>query len=168
VKQERLIKDTNVSEEYSPSVFRGGMSKCWNGPVWLHCGRPTHCLYRALFEFFTRQWHTARDISVFPTLISCVWGKEVSRDSAVGIATGYWLDDWGIGVQVPVGSRIFISPCRPDRFWGSTQPPIQWIPGALSPGVKRPGREADHSRPTNTEVKKMWIYTSTSPYGFME
>jgi len=27
---------------------------------------------------------------------------------------------------------------------GSTQPPIQWVPGALSLGVKRSGREADH------------------------
>jgi hypothetical protein len=27
---------------------------------------------------------------------------------------------------------------------GRTQPPTQWVPGALSPGVKRPGREADH------------------------
>jgi hypothetical protein len=26
--------------------------------------------------------------------------------------------------------------------WGPTQPPIQWVPGALSLGVKRPGREA--------------------------
>jgi hypothetical protein len=33
--------------------------------------------------------------------------------------------------------------------------------------VKRPGREADHSPPTNVEVKKMWIYTSTPPYAFM-
>jgi hypothetical protein len=33
--------------------------------------------------------------------------------------------------------------------------------GALSPGVKRPGREADHSPPASAEVKKMWIYTST-------
>jgi hypothetical protein len=43
----------------------------------------------------------------------------------------------------------------------STQPPIQWVPGALSLGVKRPGREVDHSPPTSAEVKKMWIYTST-------
>jgi hypothetical protein len=28
---------------------------------------------------------------------------------------------------------------------GLTQPPIQWVPGALSLEVKRPGREADHS-----------------------
>jgi hypothetical protein len=50
---------------------------------------------------------------------------------------------------------------------GSTQPPIQWVPGALSLGVKRSGREADHSPPTSAEVKKMWIYTSTPPYAFM-
>jgi hypothetical protein len=50
---------------------------------------------------------------------------------------------------------------------GSTQPPIQWVPGALSPGVKRPGREADQSPPTSAEVKKMWIYTSALPYDFM-
>jgi hypothetical protein len=35
------------------------------------------------------------------------------------------------------------------------------------PGVKRPGREADHSPPASAEVKKMWIYTSTPPYVFM-
>jgi hypothetical protein len=47
------------------------------------------------------------------------------------------------------------------------QTPILWVPGALSPGVKRPGREADHSPPTSAEVKKMWIYASTPPYVFM-
>jgi hypothetical protein len=30
----------------------------------------------------------------------------VNRDNAVGIATGYGLDDRGVGVRVPVGSRI--------------------------------------------------------------
>jgi len=28
---------------------------------------------------------------------------------------------------------------------GSNQPPIQWVPEALSLGAKRPGHEADHS-----------------------
>jgi hypothetical protein len=50
---------------------------------------------------------------------------------------------------------------------GSTQPPIQWVPGTISLGLKRPVREADHSPPTSAEVKKMWIYTSTPPYAFM-
>jgi hypothetical protein len=39
--------------------------------------------------------------------------------------------------------------------------------GALSPGIKRLWREADHSPPTSAEVKKMWIYTSISLYAFM-
>jgi len=44
---------------------------------------------------------------------------------------------------------------------GPTQPPIQWVPGALSLGVKRPGREADHSPPPGTEVKNVLRYSST-------
>jgi len=39
-----------------------------------------------------------------------------------------------------------------------TQPPIQWEPGALSLGVKRPGREADHSSPPSAEVKGVELY----------
>jgi hypothetical protein len=39
---------------------------------------------------------------------------------------------------------------------GPIQPPIQWVLGALSLGVKRPGREADHSPPNSAEVKKTW------------
>jgi hypothetical protein len=39
-------------------------------------------------------------------------------DIAVGTATGYGLDDGGVGVRVPVGSRIFSSPRPPDRLWG--------------------------------------------------
>jgi len=31
---------------------------------------------------------------------------------------------------------------------------IQWMPGALSLGVERPGREADHSPPSSAEVKE--------------
>jgi hypothetical protein len=41
-----------------------------------------------------------------------------SRDSAARIATDYGLNDQGVGVRVPVGARIFTSPCRPDRLWG--------------------------------------------------
>jgi hypothetical protein len=39
--------------------------------------------------------------------------------------------------------------------------------GALSPGVKRQGREADQLSPTIAEVKKLWLHSSTSPYAFM-
>jgi hypothetical protein len=78
----------------------------------------------------------------------------MSRDSAVGIATGYGLDDRRVGVQVPMESRISSSPRRPDWLWG---PPIllaNGYRGALSLGIKRPGHKADHSSPTCAEVKK--------------
>ena len=60
------------------------------------------------------------------------------RDSAVGIATRY-----GPGIESRRG-RDFPHPSRPTL--GPTQPPVQWEPG-LSPGVKPPGRGADHPPP---------------------
>jgi hypothetical protein len=46
------------------------------------------------------------------------------------------------------------------------QPPIQWLTGASSTGIKLP-RKTDHSTPTSAEVKKTWLYTSTPLYVFM-
>jgi hypothetical protein len=51
------------------------------------------------------------------------------------------------------GQRIFplTSVSRPALR--PTQPPVQWVPGVLSPGVKaRPGLDADHSPPSSAEV----------------
>jgi hypothetical protein len=42
----------------------------------------------------------------------------VCRDCVDGIATGYGLDDLGVGVRIPVRSRIFSSQSRLDRLWG--------------------------------------------------
>jgi hypothetical protein len=67
-----------------------------------------------------------------------------------GIATGYGVD----GVRVLVESRIFSYPRRPDRLWGPPSFLFNGKRGALSPVVKRSGREADHSPPTSAEVKK--------------
>jgi hypothetical protein len=82
-----------------------------------------------------------------------------SRGSIVGIATGYGLDDHGVGSSSPgrVNNFLYSKSTRPAL--GSTQLPIQWVPT-----VKLPGREADHSPPASAEAKKMWIYTSTPPY----
>jgi hypothetical protein len=72
--------------------------------------------------------------------ISCKLCIFTNRDSAVGIATNYGQDDRGVAFRVPVGSRIFSSPCLADRLLGLfTQPPIRLIPGDLSPELKRPG-----------------------------
>jgi hypothetical protein len=44
-----------------------------------------------------------------------------------------------------------------------THPIIQWVPRALSLGVKWLGCEADHSSPSSAEVKNVWSYISTTP-----
>jgi hypothetical protein len=77
-----------------------------------------------------------------------------SRDSAVGVATGYRLDDRVVRFRVPVGSRISSLLRSVTPTLGPSQPFIQWVTGALSAEVKRPGSEADHSHPTSAEVKK--------------
>jgi hypothetical protein len=45
--------------------------------------------------------------------------------------------------------------------------PIQWVPGALSLGVKRQGREAHHSPQSNAEVKECVELYLHSQYAFM-
>jgi len=54
---------------------------------------------------------------------------------------------------------LFATASRPAL--GSTQHPIQWVAEALTPMVKQPGREADHSPSSGGEVKNAWSYTST-------
>jgi hypothetical protein len=46
---------------------------------------------------------------------------------------------------------IFLFTTASRTTLGPTQPPIQWVPGALSLGVRRPGRKADHSPPSSAE-----------------
>jgi hypothetical protein len=89
-----------------------------------------------------------------------------SRDSAVGIATGYWLDVRGVEVRVPVGSSISLLHIVQTGY-GVHPTSYPMGTGALSPGVKRPEREADHLPPTSAEVKKTWVYTATPLYAFM-
>jgi hypothetical protein len=36
-----------------------------------------------------------------------------------------------------------------------TQPPILWVPGTLTPWVKLPAREGDHSLPSSAEVRML-------------
>jgi hypothetical protein len=84
-----------------------------------------------------------------------------SRDSIVGMTTGYGLEDRGIGVQAPVRSRIFSSPQRPDRFWGP--------PSLLSNGYRRlfPGGKAAEawSYCRSQENVGLYIHSPTRLHG---
>jgi hypothetical protein len=80
-----------------------------------------------------------------------------SRDSSVGVATCYGLDNQGGGSSSPSMVKNFYFSISSRPAMGSTQPPVKWVPEGSLPGVKRQGREADNSPPTSADVKKMWI-----------
>jgi hypothetical protein len=86
------------------------------------------------------------------------------RDSAFGIATGYGLDDGGVGVQVLIGSRIFSFP-RPDGFRVRPAPCLKGTGGSFR-GFKLPDREADHSPRASAKATKTYTYTSSPPRNF--
>jgi hypothetical protein len=44
-----------------------------------------------------------------------------------------------------------------------TQPPVQLVTALISPGLERPGHEANHASPSGSEVKNEWSYTATPP-----
>jgi hypothetical protein len=57
----------------------------------------------------------------------------------------------GVQFLAEAGNFLFATTLRPAL--GPTQPPIQWVSGALSLVVKQSGREADHSSASRAEVK---------------
>jgi hypothetical protein len=89
------------------------------------------------------------------------------RCDSVGIApaTGWTIGILGFDSRRGLGIFFFTTTSR--TALGPTKPPIQWVTGALSLGVKWLGREADHSFPSSAEVDNAWSYTSTPQYVFM-
>jgi hypothetical protein len=87
-----------------------------------------------------------------------------SRVSSGSIVSDYGLDDRAIGVRSPAGARIFplASVSRPAL--GPTQPPVQWVPRVLSPGVKRGRGVALTTHPHLVSRSRMSrSYTSSPP-----
>jgi hypothetical protein len=67
----------------------------------------------------------------------------------IGTATGYGLEG---RCSIPSGRKILFS-IEHSLVPEPTQPPTQWALWALSLGIKRSGREADHSPPSSAVFK---------------
>jgi hypothetical protein len=81
----------------------------------------------------------------------------MSRGGAVGKAIAYGLADGGVGIRVPVGSRIVTSH-RSDRLWG---PPI------LLPEFKVAEAWSLPLTSIKCRGQDTWIYKPIPPYTFM-
>jgi hypothetical protein len=71
-----------------------------------------------------------------------------------------------LGFDSRRGLGIFLFTTASRTALGPTQPPIQWVPRVLSLGVKRLGREADHSPPSSAEVKErveVYLHSPNTP-----
>jgi hypothetical protein len=92
---------------------------------------------------------------------ACTHSRQVLNTSC---GTDRWLVFVKYGRQFSAGAMmallIIVTVSRPAL--GPTIPPMQWVPEVLTPGLKRPGRETDHSPPSSAEVNA-WSYTSVPP-----
>jgi hypothetical protein len=78
-------------------------------------------------------------------------------------ALGYGLDDRVLGFDSRWGLGIFLFITASITALGPTQPPIQWVIGALSLVVKRPGVKLTTHLHLVPRSKNAWSYTSTPP-----
>jgi hypothetical protein len=88
----------------------------------------------------------------------CVGGGLGYRIQYCDCLQAGWPRGWSLS---PSRGKNFVFSMSSRPVLRRTQPPIQWVPGALSLGVNRLEHEADHSPPTSVRVKNKWIYTAT-------
>jgi hypothetical protein len=84
------------------------------------------------------------------------------RDSSVAYG---WVTGWMLGGGVRVRAETWNVSLHHRFQTVSGAYPASYSMGTRGsfPGVKRPGREANHSPPSTAEVKNAWSYTSTLP-----
>jgi hypothetical protein len=119
-----------------------------------------------LFICFNDYLTTMRtsNVEASPVLQRGLWNSVQQVRSRGSSALGYGVNDRGFETRQGLGVFIFTTASRPAP--GPTQPPIQWVPGALSLGVKRLGSEADHSPPFSAETKEwveLYIHSPNTP-----
>jgi hypothetical protein len=171
----------NVTPKDSSQNFRSN-TRTWNTNPWSR--QLENLIVTQRVKKFLAFYGTRRLITVFKTNCHCTlaWARcmqstishPISLNPALilsshirlsGTELGYGLDDQRFQTWQGLGIFPFITASR--SALGTSQPPIQWVPRDLSLGVKRQGREADHSPPSRAEVKNAWSYISTPQYAFI-
>jgi hypothetical protein len=125
--------------------------------------RPKHVadnLNKIVNNYWNKSYVRRKPLNVIVCDIfySSLCQKTKSRDSAVGIATDYGLDNRGVGVPSPFEVKNVL-PQAGKTGSGAHQASYSMGTGGSFPAVKRQGREADHSPTTSAEVNKTYIYT---------
>jgi hypothetical protein len=97
---------------FPPCICLYGGKLVFGGAQGSHNPKPPQVMMRhSLFPLWEFQIFVKCSHLILHKYIMC-------QGSVVSIATGYRLDDQGVGVQVLVESRIFSSPRHPDQLWG--------------------------------------------------
>jgi len=74
-------------------------------------------------------------IAVLLLIGTCPLYSITGRESSVGTATGYGLDDRMTRVRFPEGARNFFFDTVSRPALGPTQPPTQWVKEAVTQSV---------------------------------
>jgi len=94
-----------------------------------------------LCDYYEAQkWKFPRTEDIYSTTNRHIFSSDVTW----GCYTDHCTQKW---------AHIFVESTVSRTVLGPIQPPIHWVPGALSLAVKRPRREADHSLPSSARVK---------------
>jgi hypothetical protein len=138
--------------------------------------------HRLLFKFILRDLPSFTDLDLHilqrfrryrtRTLNHCLEPQSWTPGSVLAfcpedVVISWWAYATSTMSSSPGRGKFFLYSKTTRLVLGPSQPPIQWVPGALSPGVERPVLEVDHSTPTSAEVKNTWFYTSSPPYVFI-
>jgi len=101
-----------------------------------------------------------RNASVFQTECEprsmCVV-ERASRQLLSVCRLGYVLDDRGSILGRGSDGKLPLRHCLQTESYPLPQPPVRLLPRALTSGVKRPGRETDHSSPSSASTPQYFF-----------